>query len=445
MVKSRADIQKEYRRRKKEKEGAYLEKERKRVKGYYVPIQERTPAERKKRRENVRKFVRQHRLNKLQEKHQTTRSETPSTSTKRDEVEDEFGVSSTRPSTSSLMTVKLPSFDPKNRSRKRIARATANHHREIKKRRAANDNLKKQLKRVSKRYERLSKRSNKVSRAKTSNEVDSSNKETNAMTQRKRVTEDIGDLGISPRKVPKRVKDTLLMAHVLTNEIKTARQLNGQKGKHMIAKVISGKLLKKYQMRNRLNKQTGLCRKVKCLDQNIHSFPTIKKRVQERENLKREVNAFLLRDDNSRVMPGKNDKVKDGSDHKQKRVLNDSLSFLHMKFKSETDNKVSFATFCCLRLKNVSVTRYITRNQRLCQKYQNTALSLKALESAGANVPLNSEEFVRKLEETNLLDKNREKVNQTIYHQQWKKVTMTDGKKRTTRGPIWPWIAHLIF
>ena len=151
MVKSRADIQREYRRRKKEKEGEeYLEKERKRVKGYYVPIQDRTPAERKKRRENVRKFVRQHRLKKLQEKHQSTRSETASTSTERDEVEDEFGVSSTRPSTSSVMTVKLPSFDPKNRSRKRIARATANHHREIKKLRAANDNLKKQLKRISK-------------------------------------------------------------------------------------------------------------------------------------------------------------------------------------------------------------------------------------------------------------------------------------------------------
>ena len=98
------------------------------------------------------------------------------------------------------------------------------------------------------------------------------------MTPRKRVAEDIADLGISPRKVPKRVKDTLLMAHVLTNEIKTARQLNGQKGKHMIAKIISGKLLKKYQMRNRLNKQTGLSRKVKCLNQHIHSYPTIKKK-----------------------------------------------------------------------------------------------------------------------------------------------------------------------
>ena len=278
MVKSRADIQREYRRRKKEKEGEeYLEKERKRVKGYYVPIQDRTPAERKKRRENVRKFVRQHRLKKLQEKHQSTRSETASTSTERDEVEDEFGVSSTRPSTSSVMRVKLPSFDPKNRSRKRIARATANHHREIKKLRAANDNLKKQLKRISKRYERLSKRTNKVSRAKTGNEIDSSNKETNTLTPRKRVAEDIADLRISPRKVPKRVKDTLLMAHVLTNEIKTARQLNGQKGKHMIAKIISGKLLKKYQMRNRLNKQTGLSRKVKCLNQHIHSYPKIKK------------------------------------------------------------------------------------------------------------------------------------------------------------------------
>ena len=59
------------------------------------------------------------------------------------------------------------------------------------------------------------------------------------------------------------------------------------------------------------------------------------------------------------------------------------------------------------------------------------ALSLKALKSAGATVPLNPDEFVRKLEETDLLDENKEKLNQTIYHQQWKKVTMTDGKKRT--------------
>ena len=130
-------------------------------------------------------------------------------------------------------------------------------------------------------------------------------------------------------------------------------------------------------------------------------------------------------------MPGKNDKVKDGSEHKQKRVLNDSLKFLHMKFQSETDKKVSFATFCRLRPKNVSLTRYITRNQCLCQKHQNMALSLKALKSAGVTVPLNPDEFVRKLEETDLLDENKEKLNQTIYHQQWKKVTMTDGKKRT--------------
>ena len=54
-----------YRERKKTNEGeAYLEKERKRIRGYYVPIEERSKKEQEKRRYKVRRHVKQHRQKK---------------------------------------------------------------------------------------------------------------------------------------------------------------------------------------------------------------------------------------------------------------------------------------------------------------------------------------------------------------------------------------------
>lgn len=49
---------------------------------------------------------------------------------------------------------------------------------------------------------------------------------------------------------------------------------------------------------------------------------------------------FLLREDSSHVLPGKNGKTKDGKTNVQKRVLNDNLKFLHMKFLSNLGGKI---------------------------------------------------------------------------------------------------------
>ena len=54
MAKSKAEIQKAYRERKKLREGeAYLKKERERIKAYYVPIDEKP----QRKAEGVKKFV----------------------------------------------------------------------------------------------------------------------------------------------------------------------------------------------------------------------------------------------------------------------------------------------------------------------------------------------------------------------------------------------------
>ncbi len=83
MGKSQAQIQKEYRERKKAKEGgAYKQRERERVKRYYVPIFQRSKKEKKERREKVNKWVTLHRMRKqLDTQNETAPTETSEIST----------------------------------------------------------------------------------------------------------------------------------------------------------------------------------------------------------------------------------------------------------------------------------------------------------------------------------------------------------------------------
>ena len=53
-----------------------------------------------------------------------------------------------------------------------------------------------------------------------------------------------------------------------------------------------------------------------------------------------------------------------------------------------------------MRPKHISQTRYLSRNKCLYQKHQNIVLALKAMKSADANVPINPDESVRKLRDT---------------------------------------------
>ena len=71
---SRAEIQKEYRRRKKLKDGeAYMEKERLRVKQYYIPAEELSESQLKARRKEVLKRVNKSRANIKKAQPQSTR------------------------------------------------------------------------------------------------------------------------------------------------------------------------------------------------------------------------------------------------------------------------------------------------------------------------------------------------------------------------------------
>ncbi|WAR13664.1 hypothetical protein MAR_027844 [Mya arenaria] len=99
------------------------------------------------------------------------------------------------------------------------------------------------------------------------------------------------------------------------------------------------------------------------------------------EKIKGDVENFLNRDDNSRVMPGKGDVVKVGAVRKQKKILNDYLHNLHLKFVSESDYTISKASFCRLRPKEVTLVNFTSISVCLCARHQNMGFKLKSLKN----------------------------------------------------------------
>lgn len=73
MGKSKAEIQRAYRERKKLREGEdYFRKERARVTGYYVPIADQSKKKANERRKKVKEAVRKHRENKYLARKEST-------------------------------------------------------------------------------------------------------------------------------------------------------------------------------------------------------------------------------------------------------------------------------------------------------------------------------------------------------------------------------------
>ena len=435
MAKSKAEIQKAYRERKKLREGeAYLKKERERIKAYYVPIDEKPQRKAEERRQKIREWVRQHRLknknksktvtNNLEQSAEVSSSSSDVTSTMNTE----------------LLVVKLPKLATKKRTRTRVNRANTKHRRTIADLSGKNEQLNRKIKTVSKRYQRLV---NMVKKTQPNESIPSTSPSVEntpststpvVFTPRKRTMTEIREEGLTPRKVPRKIKEKLLFANVITEELGIAWRSNGLKGKHVLKNLVNGEIIKKYKMMTMLGLKSGIRRHhfmAKGYSKKLLSFPIFRKRVESRENLRRDVVRFLERDDNSRMMPGKNDTKKTETGHIQKRILNNSMLFLHLKFKTESPNNISLATFCRLRPKHICLTKHLSRNKCLCQKHQNMALALKNMKASGANVTINPDEFVRQLKERSLPDILSEIRDENVKYEQWKKVEMADGKKRT--------------
>ncbi|KXJ28616.1 hypothetical protein AC249_AIPGENE17438 [Exaiptasia diaphana] len=132
------------------------------------------------------------------------------------------------------------------------------------------------------------------------------------MTPRTRTEVQIRNAGLTPKKVPSQLRKRLAFSNVLSDEIRQSQEKNkSTKCKQSIREIVSGKILKKYRMVHTMNQATGIGRN------SLHKSTCKDVKGRDKTRLRAQVNAkieqvksFLERDDNSRMMPGKNDAVR---------------------------------------------------------------------------------------------------------------------------------------
>ncbi|CAC5388320.1 unnamed protein product [Mytilus coruscus] len=129
-------------------------------------------------------------------------------------------------------------------------------------------------------------------------------------------------------------------------------------------------------------------------------------------------------------MPGKADAVKYGKVKKQKRILNDYLHNILIKFCAEHTYRISLATLARYRPKYISLVNYASRNTCLCQKHQDFALKLRCMKQMGVTTCTSPDQYVT-MHRDNGIQEDLEKITlEKVNYKQWKKVKINDGKER---------------
>ena len=173
-------------------------------------------------------------------------------------------------------------------------------------------------------------------------------------------------------KSSKSIRRTLNFHHTLLSQINQSYAKSSHKMKRTLANVLLGSVVRKYKFRSTLAQSCG-----------IRLRASIKPKVENWDV--KAVRNFYLRDDVSRVTTGVKRTVTFRKVKKQRRVLNDTLKNLYIKFKSETQTKkICYATFCNLRPFWVVFPQASDRNTCLCKICENVGFMASKLNSIGA-------------------------------------------------------------
>lgn len=398
---SRAEIQRNYRERKKRAEGEdYLAKERARQKRNYVPISSLSSKRKAKRRAEVKERVRKYRKKKKV-------ANAVINDQNFDESLSETSGYGTMPSDhSSRLIVKLP--NRRNGPRKRLSKALRKSRDKLKSLKKENEGLKKKVKTIQRKMQRMKLR-------KSESGPDTPRSRTKKLFLRSKDLR--GDI---------KVRKQLLLSNVITAEASKIKQTSSNKiSKRQMYGSFAGKLLKKYRCISQFSKSAKVNRNL--ISDIIRKGVNIAK-MRRRKAFKynREVTNFYTRDDNSRMQPGKKDSIKTREGEAQTRILTDYIDNLHMKFISENPNiEISLSTFRRMRPKYVLTTTFISRNTCLCTKHQNFAFKLKMFKMLGACTTTSPDDFVKQgviISKESLPDK--------ISFSVWKRVECQGGKMK---------------
>ena len=415
--KSRAEIQKAYRERQKQKQGeeAYKERERVRKRDAYVPVSKLDEGALKKRRLETQARVQKYRNERKQKQIATENAQQAS-------MRQERKTRSTRKSAGNAspgLVVKLNFSEAKKNSatRKRVSRAVSKAHRKIAKLQGQNKKLQTKAWKLQKRIQRSSKKK----------KLESQASKPSANTPRSKSTAELREAGLSPRFVPPVIRKKLVFANALIQEVTESTSKDKPK-KKIAPQILAGsKIMKRYRLVRELNRKTGLSRRSL---QKLHFKAVERKTTLIRKQVTEKVIGFLSRDDNSRMMPGKADyKTHEGVKF-QKRYLNDYLDNLYAKFKAENPElKISRSHFCKLRPTYILTTSFTSRNTCLCQRHQNMALKLRGLKAMGIKLSTSPDAFMKTNDSSDGIDELLSQCEQKVKYSQWKRVDV-EGKMK---------------
>ena len=241
MGKTKAQRQREYRARLKEKdEQKYLKDARERQKRNYIPVKRLSKSDIEQRHTDTRERVRKSRA-AAKQRVKETREKEP------EPVEMSLDAATNRKRTllgnieaSGTMFVKLNFSQPKKgESTKKRKRLSAERKRkEIQKLKCKNESLKRKTERLYKRIQRQ-----KIAKTEGSSpnlpETSPSEIQNETFTPRRKVDSEIREAGVSPSVKPKPIRNKLLFANVISEEIKIASKNSNNEDQQAIRNVIS--------------------------------------------------------------------------------------------------------------------------------------------------------------------------------------------------------------
>lgn len=191
--------------------------------------------------------------------------------------------------------------------------------------------------------------------------------------------------------VSNKVRRSLLTHHALMANIKTTfASTKTKREKRVMARLFTGKLLKKYGLQKEISATLHVSRKWrKNPGEGNVKYRSLCSKLQSK------VVAFLTRDENSRLTAGKKQTITRGRIRKQKRFLNDTLRNLHRRFLSEHPLvRISYSLFCRMRPFWVVTPTLADRETCLCKTHENLSFLVEKLHSLKLLKSLDMENMV---------------------------------------------------
>ena len=203
--------------------------------------------------------------------------------------------------------------------------------------------------------------------------------------------------------------------------------------------VVTGSIVKKYRLTNRLRSELGVSRQCAVPMQMKHLAVEKKSRLLEsRNHLRQHITNFLELDENSTCLPSKRDAQKVDDEKVQKRVLNDYMHNLHMKYLAQNpDKKVSRSFFYTCRKANYVCASFGVRQTCLCLRRQNMSLKLQALKLLGVATLTNADAYIQANTDESTIERLVDAPDADIVkYSEWKRVDVTYIDKTTKRMQI---------